>query len=345
MSSPETVPQPETQPVQVLQQMMTGTWIAQSISVVATLGVADLLADGPKNADQLASATSTHADSLYRVMRALASVGVFLETVDHRFSLTPVSGCLRSDSLESFRNASRMMCMPLFWRAWGELLECVKTGQTGMMIAFGQMNPFEYFEAHPQDGAIFNNAMTEISRNVGPAIAAAYDFGRFRKIVDAGGGHGSLLVAILRRYASPRGVVFDLPHVVKDARPAIEAAGLAARCEAAAGDLLESLPSGADAYVMKAIIHGFDQERAVQILRNVRRAIAPEGRLLVIDRVVPSGNERSPSKLADLQMLVMSGGRERSPSEFDELFQSAGFRVAQIHATAAPQSIVEGIPV
>lgn len=344
MSSPEAVPQAQSQPLQTLLQMMTGTMLAQSISVIAALGIADLLVDGPKTADQLALATHTHADSLYRVLRALASSGVFLETDEHRFALTPISECLRSDSPDSFRNAARLMTLPIFWRAWGELLECVKTGKTGVMIGYGQMNPFEYFQKHPEDGAVFNDAMTEMSRNGGPAIAAAYNFGKFRKIVDVGGGHGTFLLSILRRHPNPRGVIFDLSHVVKDARPAIEAAGLAARCETAAGDMLESVPSGADAYVMKAIIHGFNHDGALQILRNVRRAITPEGRLLVIDRVVPSGNERSPSKLADLQMLVMSGGRERTPIEFGELFNEAGFRLAEIHATAAPQSIVEGIP-
>jgi hypothetical protein len=344
MSSPEVVPQSEPQPLQVLLQMMTGTMVAQSISVIAALGIADVLVDGPKTADQLASSTSTHADSLYRVLRALSSSGVFLETDDHRFALTPISQCLRSDAPDSFRNAARLMTLPIFWRAWGELLETVRTGKTGMMLAYGQMNPFEYFEKHPEDGAIFNNAMTEMSRNTGPDIAEAYDFGKFRTIVDVGGGHGSLLLSILKRHRNPRGVVFDLPNVVKDARPAIEASGLAARCETAAGNMFESVPSGADAYVMKAIIHGFNQEGALQILRNVRTAIAPEGRLLVVDRVVPSGNDRSPSKLADLQMLVMSGGRERTPMEFGELFKAAGFRLAEIHGTAAPQSIVEGIP-
>lgn len=343
MSSPEKAPQSQPQSVQALQQMMTGTWIAQSISVVATLGIADLLRNGAKTADQLASAASAHADSLYRVLRALASAGVFLETDDHRFALTPISECL-CDGPNSSRNAARLTSMPLFWRAWGELLEVVKTGKTGMMLAYGQMNPFEYLEKHPEDGAIFNNAMTEISRNVGPAIAEAYDFGKFRKIVDVGGGHGSLLLSILDRYPNPRGVVFDLPHVVKDARIAIEATGLAARCEVAAGNMFESVPSGADAYVMKAIIHGFNQEGALQILANVRRGITPEGRLLVVDRVVPSGNGRSPSKLADLQMLVMSGGRERTPIEFGDLFKAADFRLQEIHTTAAPQSIVEGVP-
>ncbi|HLV94890.1 MAG TPA: methyltransferase [Candidatus Acidoferrales bacterium] len=342
MSSTEAARQPE--PSQILFHMLTGAWIAQAISVVATLGIADLLADGPKDARQLALPTSTHADSLYRVMRALASSGVFLETEDRRFELTPVSECLRSDTPDSFRNAARMFGLPLFWRSWGEALQCVKTGETGLRRAFGLANPFSYLAEHSEDGGIFNNAMTEMSRSVGPAIAEAYDFGKFSKIVDAGGGHGSMLAAILRRYPGPRGVLFDLPNVVKDARPAIAAAGLADRCEIVAGDLFESVPPGADAYVLKAIIHGFQGERAVAILRNVRRAIAPEGRLFLVERVIPPGNAPSPNKLADLQMLVMSGGRERTPREFEELLGAGGFKLAKIHSAAALQSVVEGVP-
>lgn len=344
MSSPETAPQHPTPAEQALLQMMTGAWVAQSISAVAMLGIADLLADGPKTAEQLASATSTHTDSLYRVLRALASVGVFTEMGDGRFALTPISECLRSDIPNSFRNGARMFGLPIFWRSWGELLGTVKTGETGLQRAFNAINPFEHFQQFPEEGAIFNAAMTEMSRNVGPAIAEACDWGKFRKIVDAGGGHGSLLISILRRYPGPRGVLFDLPHVVKDARPALDAAGLASRCEIVAGNLFESIPAGADAYILKAIIHGFNPENALKILRNVRQAIPPDGRLLLIERVIPPGSEPSPHKLADLQMLVMSGGRERTPAEYEELLGAAGFTLMKVHATAAPQSIVEGIP-
>lgn len=344
MSSAETAPQAQPPAEQRLIQMMMGVWVAQSISVIATLGVADQLADGPKTAEQLASATSSDADSLYRVLRALASVGVFTETQDRHFGLTPISECLRSDTPNSLRNGSRMFGLPVFWQSWGELLGTVKTGETGLKRAFGMINPFQHFVQHPEEGAIFNGAMTEMSRNVGPAIAEAYDWGKFRKIVDAGGGHGSLLISILRSHAEPRGVVFDLPEVVKGAQPAIEAAGLSDRCETAPGNLFESIPSGADAYILKAIIHGFSRENGLKILGNVRQAIPPEGRLLLIERVIPAGSEPSPHKLADLQMLVMSGGRERTPAEYQELLAAAGFKLAKIHATAAPQSIVEAIP-
>jgi O-methyltransferase domain/Dimerisation domain len=332
------------QPSQVILQMLNGEWVAQAIAVAATLGVADLLAGGPKDVEQLASATSANPDALYRLLRALANVDVFAETENRRFTLTPLAECLRSDAPNSMRNAARMRSLPLFQRSWGELLHCVKTGETGVKQAFGVSNPFEYLYEHPEDSRIFDGAMTELSRNVAPAVAEAYDFGKFSKIVDAGGGHGMLLTTILRRHAGPRGVVFDLAHVVKGAPATIAAAGLGDRCEAVAGDLFESVPPGADAYVMKAIIHGFSEERASLILKNIRRAIAPEGRVLVVDYVVPAGNEPSLGKLADLQMLVMAGGRERTQREFEALFDDAGFRLASIYPTAAPQSIVEGVP-
>jgi O-methyltransferase/methyltransferase family protein len=342
MSSPEIVHEP--QPSQAILQMLTGEWIAQAVSVAATLGIADLLSDGPKDVAHLATAASAHADSLYRLLRALASIGIFAETEDGRFRLTPLAECLRSDSSNSMRNPARMWGLPFFWRSWGELLQCVKTGETGMKQALGVTDPFAYFSEHPDDAKVFNSAMTDLSRGTGPAIAEAYDFGKFHRIVDAGGGHGMLLTCILRRHPGPRGIVFDLPHVVSGALSTIQAAGLTDRCEIVGGDLFESVPAGGDAYVMRAIIHGFSKERAQAILRNVRRAIVPNGSLLLVDFVVPSGNGPSLSKLADLHMLVMAGGRERTPREFQDLLEGAGFRLTAIHPTASPHSIVEGVP-
>jgi O-methyltransferase domain/Dimerisation domain len=341
MPCAETMHAPE--PQQKLLEMLAGKWIAQAISVAASLGIADLLADEPKSAEQLAAASSSQADSLYRMLRALTIAGVFAETDDHRFSLTPLSGCLRSGARNSMRNWARMQGLPLFVRSWDELLDCVKTGQTGLKRAFGLDNPFAYFAEHAEDGQVFNDAMTEMTRNVGPFIAEAYDFGKFRKIVDAGGGHGILLASILERYPQPRGVLFDLPQVVGGAAPTLEAAGIADRCELVAGDLFESVPR-ADGYVMKSIIHGFQKDRASAILQNVRRAMGNDGRVLIVEHVVPSGSEPAFGKVADLQMLVMSGGRERTPEEFADLFEASGFRLGGIHPTRAPHSIIEGVP-
>ena len=336
----------EVPPSQQILKLLTGKFITQAVSVAATLGIADRLADGPQTAKELARASSTHAHSLYRLLRALASVGVFTETEDGRFTLTPLAQCLRSDTPDSMRNMARMFGMPLFWQSWGEMLYTVQTGEAGSKKAFGITEIFEYFSQHPEVAEIFDSAMNDLSRIHGPGIAEAYDFGRFNKIIDAGGGRGMLLISILRRYPGPRGVVFDLPHVIPGAQEAIAAAGLSNRCEANAGSLFESVPSGADAYLMRSITHGFSNERAQVILRNIRRAIQPEGRLLLVDFVVPAGNEPSLAKLYDLQMLVMSsfGGRERTPAEFEELLGAGGFRLGGILPTPSQQSIIEGVP-
>ena len=335
----------ELPPSQEVMQMLTGKWIAQAISVASTLGIADLLTGGPQTVEQLAAATGTHADSLYRLLRALASLGIFAQTEGGRFALTPLAECLRSDAPDSIRNWARMLGLPLFWQSWGELLHSVKTGEGGLKKAFGAPNPFAYLSQHPGDAKVFDGAMNDMSRNHGPSIARAYNFGKFRKIIDVGGGHGALLMSILRQYAGPRGVVFDLPHVIQGTQAAIAAAGLSQRCETAAGDLFASVPSGADAYLMRSIIHGFNKERALEILQNIRRSIQPEGRLLLVEFVVPAGNEPSLGKLLDLQMLVMSeSGRERTPAEFKELLEDGGFRLGEIYPTASPQSVIEGVP-
>lgn len=344
MSNPST--QEQSPASQQILRMLTGEFVTQALSVIATLGIADQLANGPLSAEQLAAATSTHAPSLYRVLRALASIGIFAEAQDGRFSLMPLAECLRSDTPDSMRNMARLFGLPLFWQSWGELLHTVKTGEAGLQKASGVTEIFEYFAQHPDTAQIFDGAMNDISRIHGPAIAETYDFGRFSRIVDAGGGRGMLLISILRRYPGPRGVVFDLPHVVAGAKAAIAAAGLNDRCEAIAGNLFESVPSGADAYLMRSITHGFNNERAQAILKNIRRAIEAGGRLLLVDFVVPDGSAPSLAKLYDLQMLVMSsqGGRERTQAEFQDLLSGAGFRLAAIHPTPSQQSIVEALP-
>jgi hypothetical protein len=344
MSSPKTVDL--LAPSRQIFKLLTGKFIAQAVSVAATLGIADRLADVPLTVEQLATATSTHRDSLYRLLRALAGQGIFAETEDGLFTLTPLAQCLRGDTPDSMRNMARMFGLPLFWQSWGEMLHTVKTGEAGLKKAFGITEIFEYFSQHPDVAEIFDGAMNDSSCNHGPGIAAAYDFGKFRKIVDTGGGRGMLLISILSRYPGPRGVVFDLPHVIPGAQEAIATAGLSDRCEAVPGSFFESVPPGADAYVMRSITHGFRDERAQVILRNIRHAIQPQGRLLLVDFVVPASNEPSLGKLVDLQMLVMSsfGGRERTASEFQELLGSTGFRLVGIHLAPSQQSIVEAVP-
>ncbi len=325
-------------------QMLVGKSVAQAISVAAELGIADALKDAPKQVEELAAATSTHAPSLYRLLRALASVGIFAEIEDRRFTLTPLAACLRTDAPDSIRNLARWYRVPLVWRGWGELLHCVKTGETGVKQALGVTDPFAYMSEHPEQAQIFHACMTEISRLNTPAIVEAYDFGRFRTIVDVGGSHGLLLSAILRRYSGPRGVVFDLPRVVEGAQRVIAADGLEQRCESVAGNFFESVPAGADAYILKQVIHDWDDAPAAAILRNVRQAIPSEGRLLLIEFVIPPAKEPSLSKLLDLDMLVATGGRERTEIEYRDLFAVAGFTLVAVHPTASPQCVIEGAP-
>ncbi len=325
----------------VMMQMLTAKWVSASISVVAELGIADLLARGDQAANELADAVSAHGPSLYRVLRALASVGVFAETEGRRFTLTPLAECLRSDVPNSTREFARFIAIPAASGSWDHLMHSVKTGETGLRKAFGAKNAFDYLRAHPEEAAIFDGAMTDNSRRTAPAVAEAYDFGRFQQLVDVAGGHGLLLTTILQRFPNLKGVLFDLPEVIAGAKNT----GLEDRLEMTGGSFFEAIPAGADAYILKHIIHDWDDERALSILQNIRKVIQPSGRLLIVEVVIAPGNEPSFGKLLDLEMLVIPGGRERTSAEFRDLLAGAGFRLAEIHETAAHTSIIEGVPV
>ncbi len=322
-----------------LMQMITGKWIARSISAAADLGVADQLVGGPRSIAEIAEAVGAHEPSLYRLLRALASVGIFEEIAPRQFGLTPLAEALRSDSPDSIRNFARFVGMPMTWDAWRPFTETVRTGKTGVGLN-GIENPFDYLQEHPDQAALFNAAMTDFSRLAGPAVAEAYDFGGIHKLVDVGGGHGFLLAAVLARYPGLTGVLFDLPKVIDGAR----ANGLPERCETASGSFFDSVPGGADAYMMKHIIHDWDEERATLILRNCRSAIAPNGKLLVIEMVVPAGNDPSLVKLLDLEMLAIPGGRERTEAEYRDLYASTGFELTKIVPTKSPVCVIEGRP-
>ena len=328
---------------QVLQ-MVAGRWVSTGICVVADLGIADLLASGPKSTAELAAATGSHERSLYRLLRALASVGVFAETTPRTFELTPLAEPLRSDSPESMRAMIRFVGSALAQGSWQQLAHCVKTGETGVRKAFG-VDAFDYLKDHREEAALFNDAMTTFSRRSAPAIAEAYDFGRFHKIVDIAGGHGLLLTTVLQKYPQTHGVLFDLPQVIEGGRKLIAEAGLSARCEAVAGDFFQSVPAGADCYMMKHIIHDWDEPEARTILANCRKGIAPGGGLLLVEMVITPGNDPAFGKLLDLEMLVIPGGRERTEAEYAELLGSAGFKLTGITPTQAPVSIIEAVPV
>lgn len=329
-------------PSAAMMQLINAYRVSEAIHVAATLGLADLLKDGARSSDDLAEATGTHPRSLYRLLRALASVGVFHEDDGRRFSLTPLGDCLRSDAAEPLRSWAVHIGRPEFRAAWDHLLHSVRTGENAWRHLHGT-SAWEYRARHPEAGAIFDRAMTELSRGAARAVVDAYDFARFACVVDVAGGHGALLAAILTRYPSMRGVLFDQPHVVAGAGDVLRAAGVADRCDVVGGDFFEDVPSGGDGYVLKSILHDWEDNEAIAILQACRRAVRAGGALLVIEREIGPPNDGPVSKFSDLNMMVAAGGRERTREEWADLFVAGGFRLVAVTA-AGTWSIIEGVP-
>jgi hypothetical protein len=325
-------------------QIISGFWVSRAIYIVAKLGIADHLASGPKTAEEIAAATGTHSGAIYRIFRALSSVGVLTEDADQRFGLTPLSETLRTDAPGSLRAFATVELGEEHYPAWGELLYSVKTGGIAFDKHFG-MPIWEFFAKNPENARTFDDAMTNVSLAVKDAILTSYDASNIGKLADIAGGHGSLLASILKANSEMRGILFDLPDVTDGARKLIEAEGLSDRCEVVAGSFFESVPEGADAYIMKWIIHDWDDERSIAIFKNIRRAIAEGGKLLLVEAVVPPGSEPHFSKFIDLNMLVMTGGRERTEEEYRQLLEAGGFRLTKVIPTDSPMSIIEAEPV
>jgi hypothetical protein len=328
----------------VLYQLATGHYLSQALYVVAKLGIADHLADGAQDHETLAKATGTHPPSLRRVLRLLASARVLAEREDGRFELTTVGAFLKSGP-GSFRAMAQLFASPLEWQSWGDLLTTVRTGEPALHRVLG-MDSFEYFADHPEEGAIFDEAMGSFTAMAALAVAAAYDFSSMRRVTDVGGGEGALLTGILRANPQLRGTVFDLPRLAEGARRYIAAAGLTDRCDFVAGDFFEAVPGGADAYLMKHVIHDWDDARAVRILRTVRTAMGPETKLLIVEGVYPPRIDGSPESHGaaknDVNMMLVTGGRQRSETEFRELYESAGLHLTRIVPTGMA-SVVEGV--
>ena len=329
-------------PPATLLQMMTGYWVSQALHVAAKLGIADLLADGPVDCKDLAAATNTHAPSLQRVLRALASVGVFTEVSPGSFALTPLAELLRTETPGSMR-ALAIMYAEEQYQAWGELLHSVRTGETGFEQQFG-MGYFEYLAQHPESDRVFNEAMTGWTHQLVGAVVDTYDFSPFKTVVDVGGGYGALLAAILQSNPSTRGILFDLPHVVASAEEQLGVTEVVDRCTFVSGDFFVEVPAGGDAYVLSQILHDWDDERCVTILAQCRRAMPDHGKLLVVELVLPEGDEPFLGKWLDLHMLVLLGGRERTAAEYDMLFRAAGFKLARVVPTPPGPSVVEAVP-
>lgn len=323
-----------------LNQLITGYWTTQAVYVAAKLGLADLLKDGPRTAEELAKSTQTHAPSVYRLLRALASLGIFAEDDQKRFSLTPMAECLRSDKPGSQR-ALAIMSGEEHYRAWGDLFYSVQTGQMAFDKIYG-LPVFDFLSKNLEQAKVFDAAMVGVHGRETAAMTDAYDFSDIETLADVGGGNGSLLSFVLHKHPQMKGMLYDLPGVAERARANFKSAGVADRCQVRGGSFFESIPAGADAYLMRHIIHDWNDEQATTILKNVHRVLPDHGRLLVIEGVIPSGNDPCFGKLLDLTMLVIPGGKERTEEEYRQLFAASGFELTRIVPTAAEVCIIEG---
>jgi predicted O-methyltransferase YrrM len=333
-------PWPST-PQEKLVRLFRGYWVSQAIYVATELGIADLLADGPRTVADLAGAAGAHAPTLRRVLRLLASEGVFVEVDSDRFELTPMAAPLQRDK-DELRLQVLFVGREASWRAAGDLLHAVKTGETPFDHVHGA-GFFEYLREHPDEGRLFDQLMVVNTTPVGRAVAAVYDFSSMSTIVDVGGGRGALTLGILAANTRLRGVVFDQPSVTAGAREAIAAAGLSDRCEAVGGDFFQAVPEGGDAYLLKFILHDWDDERCVSILRACRRAIRADGRVLVIEFVLNARNTPSFATTQDINMLINLGGQERTEAEYGALFTTAGFELTTTVQVLGDMRILEGV--
>jgi O-methyltransferase domain/Dimerisation domain len=333
---------PESDPVQLLLQVSTGYIVSACLWTAAELKVADHLRSGPKHVAEIASATGVTEDGLYRVLRVLAMKGIFAETDSRTFALTSPAEFLCSGHRNTQRDTVVWLSDPFHLHVNEELMHSMKTGQPAVERVTGKA-VFEFFANDQVENVRFHNAMTNLSASFLPALFEAYDFSRFSTVVDVAGGHGYTICEILRRYPGVKGILFDLHPVVEGAEHRICELALESRCQMVGGDFFQSVPKGGDAYVMKMIIHDWDDERALVILKHCREALrgTPKGKLILLEMVLPPGNEFSPSKLIDIEMLLMTGGRERTAQEFRDLLARAGFRLTQIVPTKSPYCVVE----
>ena len=334
-------------PVNTFLERLTGSWMTQALYVAAKLGIADLLKNGPKTCEDLAAATSTQASSLHRLLRALATIEICNETEDGAFTLAPMGSFLLTDGASSLRSWTIWWGGHL-WPAWGNLLHSVRTGKSARKLLTGK-DGFDHLESNAETAALFDRAMAELTALNSRDILRVYDFSGFKRITDIGGGYGEFLLFILRQHPGVKGVVFDLPRAVEGGRRHAKKAGLASRCEFLTGDFFESIPGGADAYLLKNVLHDWNDEKSRQILENCRRSMDKNARLLVIEQLLPEQRGISTAHQAisqnDLTMLVAHGAQERTEREYKALLKSAGFMITRTLQTGTGICTIEAFPV
>ena len=342
MSSSNSTPASHQTPPQAqMIQMLTGCWLSQCIYVAAKLNLADLLKDGSCSCDSLAEQTGTHSNSLYRLLRALASVNIFAETEPRCFKLTPLATCLRSDVSHSIKGLALLIGGDGY-QMWSSLVHSIETGTEAYTKQYG-MPLFAYYQQNPQAAEVFNNAMTALSALEQAAIVEAYDFTGIKKLVDVAGGCGSQLAAILQAYPQMEGMLIDQPDVITSASDFLTKQEVSDRTQLIAGNFFEGVPPGGDAYLLKHIIHDWEDPEALKILQNCYKVMPEGGRLLIIEQIIPPGNQPSPAKFWDLTMLIVCGGKERTAQEYRQLLKAANFELKSIFSTKSDASIIEAL--
>ncbi len=336
---------PDLPPPVAMLQMLGGFRVARSIYVAAELGIADVLADGPKSIDELAQATGSHAPSLYRVLRALAGVGIFAEDESGRFILTPPAEFLQTDVPDSLRASVMLFGEEWHWRLWGNLSYSVETGEPAFDHLYDK-SFFEFYNQNPEFARTSSESKTSMVTRASASLLENYDFSSIGKVVEIGlaGAYGSTIISLLKANQAMKGVLFDFPPVIEGVKPLIEAQGLTERCELIAGDCLESVPSGGNAYILMFVVHNWDDERAIKILKNCHQAMAKDALLLLVEMIMPKGNDPFVGKLVDIQSLILTpGGYERTEEQYRSLLDAAGFKVNNIISSQTANSIIEAV--
>ncbi|MGK5094320.1 methyltransferase [Deltaproteobacteria bacterium TL4] len=326
----------------ILEMATAHIGFARCIFVAAKLGIADLLKEGQKHTDELANATHTHSDSLYRLLRTLASRGIFAEVQAKYFQLTPLSVCLQENHPSSVRDFIILTGGSESYACWENLIHSVYTGKNAFESVYG-MEYYQYLEQNPAVGELFDRAMTNLSRMQNVAIPTAYDFSSLGRVIDISGGQGGLLAAILKQYPTVTGVLFDRAETIDKSHDLLKTEGVIDRCERVAGDFFESVPTGGDAYLLKNVVHNWDDEKALKILQNCHQAMTEGKRLLLIEKILDPLNSSWRELVGDMKMLATNGGRTRTEDEFRKLFEAASFKLTQIVPTASGLTVMEGV--